>query len=399
MEKKKIIIIFIIIFILQLFFRIYSYRNDYLTQYNASYWKERFENSQWSNKPACSNLDPHVNPYTCIWDDRWYENHKNDLNAQYLKKNSIGDDGLYTYAGWAYIHGKDPTTLNAEIPPFGKYLIGLSEIIFNNQNIFALISSLFVLVAFYLLNTVLFKDKVLAFIPVVLFSFDPLFYTQLNTTMLDALYLGLLFLIFYFFLRRQFIVSAIFLGLMTATKSPVSTFVLISLVTLFYIFLTKQKHVLKQYFVSLSVAIIVFILTYLKYFLEGHSLKAFLGVQKWIITFYLHGAKGSLITPWEMIITGKWHTWWGTYIPFSLWHVGWWLITPLSMLAIYIMIRRRHTRSMSLIAIWLIAYFSMLSLIPTWPRYLLLVLPFMYNFSIWIVYNIPIVKKVWSKIT
>jgi len=370
--RRKIFIVLIVLFVAQLLFRIYTYRSDYLTPYNAKYWEYRYLHSQWVVKDS---------------------------------KMPIGDDGVYMYAGWEYIHGRDPTTLNAELPPFGKYLIGISEVVFHNQNIFSLVTGLLALWVFYLLNTVFFKDKLLAFIPVVLFSFEQLFYEQLRTPMLDSLYLLLLLFLFYFFFRKQFFVSAVFLGLMAATKSSVTTFALVIFVTIVYMVFSKQMHFFKRYGISLSAAVLVFLATYAKYFLDGHSLRAFLGVQKYIITFYAVGAKGSLITPWEMILTGKWHTWWGAYIPVDEWHVGWILLFGLSIYSIYVMVQLRYRRPLLLLAVWVPIYLVFLSLIPTWPRYLLLVLPFLYNLSIWAISKIPNIShipklaKVWNKIT
>src|SRR6266702_3141043 len=117
--KNKIFIGILIIFIAQLFFRVYQYRNDYFSRYNSEYWKQRYLHSQW----VVSN-----------------------------SKQPIGDDGLYAFSGWEYVNGRDPTILNAEVPPLGKYLIGLSIIAFHNQNIFALLCGLLVLTAFYFLN-------------------------------------------------------------------------------------------------------------------------------------------------------------------------------------------------------------------------------------------------------
>src|SRR5476649_1705287 len=105
--KKKIFIILIVLFLIQFFFRVYSYRSEYLQKYNAEYWKQRYLHSQW------------VVPNS---------------------KESIGDDGLYAYVSWEYINGRDPTTINAELPPFGKYVIGFFEVVFGNQNLFALFS-------------------------------------------------------------------------------------------------------------------------------------------------------------------------------------------------------------------------------------------------------------------
>jgi hypothetical protein len=383
--KKNLFIIIVVIFVFNLLFHIYSYRNDYLTPYNPTFWKNSYDHSQWSTNPGCANLNPHVNPYTCVWDDHWYQQHKNDKNAIDLKKRAIGDDAVYTYAGWEYIHGHDPTTLNAELPPVGKYLIGLSEVIFHNQNIFSLLSGLFALGAFYLFNILLFKDKFFAFIPVVLFSFEPLFFTQLNTPLLDTLYLGLLFLVFYFFLKKKYAFSAISLGLMAATKAAISTFPLAIGVIVIYLFLTKQNKEIFSYIYSLPLAGIAFVLTYFQFFFLGHSFMDFLGVQNFIVNFYSSGAKGVWTTPWEMLATGKWHTWWGTYVPVDGWHIGWLLVSLLSLCTIVVLIKKRSQKPFLLIALWIVAYLVFLSLVATWPRYLLLVLPFMYNLSIWLI--------------
>jgi hypothetical protein len=72
--RKKITIALIIIFSLQLLFRLYQYKDDYLAKFDASYWRQRYLHSQW------------VVP-----------------NSQ----ESIGDDGLYAHAGWEYIHGHE----------------------------------------------------------------------------------------------------------------------------------------------------------------------------------------------------------------------------------------------------------------------------------------------------
>jgi len=385
---KQLWIILLTIFIANLLFRIYSYRSDYLTSYNPAFWQERFDHSQWSTTKGCTNLDPHVNPYTCVWDDHWYAQHKNDPNAQYLKKQSIGDDALYTYAGWEYIHGHDPSTLNAEIPPFGKYLIGISEIVFLNQNIFSLITGLTALGAFYFFNCQIFRNKLFAFIPVLLFSFEPLFYEQLKSPMLDNLYLTLGMLTLTFFLKKKYGYSMLFLGLMAATKSALSTVPLVIGVLLVYLLVIHQPKEIKRYLFRLPIAIVIFLITYTQYFLLGHSLRQFLGVQKWIYTFYATGAKGSFITPWEMLLIGRWHTWWGTNAVVSEWHAGW-----LAMLLIGVMIsiwfvRRKFTNPVIICAIWVFAYLAFLSLIPTWPRYLLLVLPFLYTMTIWFIVTV-----------
>ena len=137
--KSKVFILLILFFLLHLSFRIYLYKESYLSRFDPQYWKQRYEKSQW---------------------------------VTFNSKQPIGDDGLYAYAGWEYVHGKNPILNSPQVPPLGKYLIGVSEVVFNNQNIFALIVGLVTLFIFYRYNLILFKDKLYAFIPVFLFIIE-----------------------------------------------------------------------------------------------------------------------------------------------------------------------------------------------------------------------------------
>lgn len=382
--RKKITILVLIFFSLQLLFRVYQYRDNYLTKFDARYWKNRYENSQWSAKSACGNPDPHINPYTCVWDDSWYNAHKDDPNARYLKKNPLGDDGLYTYAAWEYIHGQDPSLLNAETPPFGKYMIGLSEIIFGNQNIFALLSGILVLVSLYILSKIIFRDTTLALIPVLLLSSDALFFSQLRAPFLDTLYLGLCILTFIFVLKEKFLLANIFLGLMVATKGSSSTFVMVPAVIIAYLFYMKDYRQIKKFLLFLPASILIFLLTYARYFLLGHSLREFIGLQKWIVAFYDTGAKGVPNAAWQILLSGKWPTWWGTVERVGEWNILW----PLSLIAalyyLYKVLPKRRQYKSILLGFWIIAYLIFLSFVPVWPRYMLLILPFMYILAVWV---------------
>lgn len=390
--KKKFFIVLLIIFFLHLGFRVFEYRDEYLSKYDPEYWQKRYELSQWSPTEGCRNLDPHVNPETCQWDDAWYAENKNQ-DEEVLKKTALGDDGLYTYVGWQYIHGADPTLLNAEIPPLGKYLIGLSILIFGNQNIFALISGLFVLVGFFFLNKLIFKDNLFALIPVFLLSFDPLFYTQLRAPFLDLLYLGFLVMTFYFFLKERFILSAVFLGAMIATKASASTFVIVSATMLLYLFFMKHTEQIKRFVFSLFASIGVFLLTYIVYFVQGHSLMEFAKVQKWIINFYAGGTQGDPSAPFQMLLLGNWPTWWGEMTRVPEWNLLW----PLALLAtayyLYRVFPQRKLYPSVLFAIWVVIYLVFLVFIPTWPRYLLLLLPFMYTLSVWVLMKSRVSKS------
>lgn len=355
---KKIILGFLVlVFFLHLGVTIFNYRSEYLTKFDANYWEMRYNKSQW----VISN-----------------------------SKNSIGDDGLYAYVGWNYITGGDPTLLNAEIPPVGKYIIGIGEITFQNQNILILLVGLSCLGVLYLVNIRIFKDKLLSFIPVFLFSFDPLFSSQLRAPYLDTMYLLFLLLALLCTLQKRYVLSSLMLGLFAATKFPAGSLFLFAPIFT-WVFLYDRKG-FKKYLISLLLWPLVFLLSYTMYFVKGGSMIGFLGVQKWIVHFYQTGVKSSPGIVYPMILFGNWYTWFGGLQKVSEWNLLW----PISFigsvfaalpLAPQIILRSKRLKSKDeaivLVLFWVISYLMFLSFTPVFPRYLLLLLPFMYNLCIW----------------
>ncbi|MCL4382917.1 MAG: hypothetical protein M1575_00460 [Patescibacteria group bacterium] len=351
MKQKLGLFILLFILIFNFFFRIFEYRQEYLTKFDPVYWQNRYLKSQW--------VDPQ-------------------------SKESIGDDGLYAYAGWAYVNGEDPSILNAEMPPLGKYLIGLSIIIFQNQNIFALLTGILVLFCFYKLNLFFLKDKFWSLLPVTFFSFEPLFYKQLRAPYLDTLYLMFLILTFYFLLKEKFFLFAVCFGLMAGTKNTVSTGLLVGATCGLYLFVSKRKNLI-NFLRSLPLAIIVFLLTYGRYFFLGHSFREFLGVQKWILNFYTVGAKGEMGMVFPMMILNRWPTWWDGVVNISEWQITWPILFIAGSWYLVSHLLKRKRDSLSLIVIWLVIYFVFLFFIPVWPRYFLLIMPFLYLFLTYLV--------------
>lgn len=89
--------------------------------------------------------------------------------SQYVKEEGaawIADEIVFAYAGWNYINGGNPILLNPENPPLGKYLVGLSIKLFNNEKIPTLIFGLLSLFSFFLLCRLFLKKTWLALLPV-----------------------------------------------------------------------------------------------------------------------------------------------------------------------------------------------------------------------------------------
>ena len=299
----------------------YSYRKDIFAKFNYSYWTYRYNHSQWSSSIKCLVTDPHINPYTCIWDDNWYQAHKTILPQ--FKKISIGDDGLYAYAGYAYIKGKDPTLLNAELPPFGKYMVGIFELTTGMMGTFSLFfTGLSLLLLFFFTKKVT-KSTLIASMSTMLFSFEPLVIEQMRAPYLDTLYLSAFLLTALLFLNKKYFLSGIVLGLFMSIKSPFLG-VLVLLVYTGSLFLSKEKFI-KTIALIIVTACLTYVATYMRTFFLGHNLLYFFTVQKYIIHFYSTGAKGVIGAVVPMLLQGKWFTWFSPVSSVSEWTL-WWVV-------------------------------------------------------------------------
>lgn len=352
MFTKKVVLLILLGFLFgHLFFRIYEYRNNYTTTYDPVYWEKRYGESQW---------------------------------VDFRSEKPIGDDGLYAYAGWKYIHGANPVLINAEMPFLGKYLVGLTIVTFRNQNIFAVLTGIFALAAYYFLNTAVFKNRLVALLPVVLFSFEPLFYEQIRAPFFDLLQLSFLFLIFGFALRKNFILSSLMVGCFAATKFPFQAIIPVVTIFIWLLLIEKKKSEVKRLAISLPLAAPVYLLTYLWYFVLGHSLIDFLKVQKYIANFYSIGAKAPMFgTVFPMFFQGTWYTHFGTIVDVPEWHFGWTVLSITALVAMFFV--KQKTRPIVFLIVWIVLYMAFLSYAPVFPRYLLLLLPFLYNLAIWVI--------------
>lgn len=352
-RSRKISIFFLLlfsIFLIHFFFRVYQYKDNYLVPFDHNYWEKRYYESQW------------VVPNS---------------------SNTIGDDGLYAYAGYKYVFdGLNPILNSPEVPFLGKYLIGLTILIFNNQNIFGLLTGILALAVFYFFNLNIFKNKTVAFLPVFVFSFDMLFWEQLQANYLDLLYLSFLFLSLTFALKRNYILASIFLGCFAATKFP-PTSILLGIAMLVYVILCNSKDI-KKLLISFILWPSVYVITYLQFFFQGNNFIDFLKVQNYFINYYATGAKSQ--NPFmaiEMLMLGRWSTWWAGVMRVGEWHILWPISFVLSLGVVrYIKILRNDPMLMMLI--WVGVYCAFLTLTPVAPRYLLLLIPFLYNVSVWV---------------
>lgn len=346
------------ILFLNLFQILYFQRDVFLRPYDVAYWEDRVAHSQWFLP---------------------------------ISKRIIGDDGLFAYVGYKLVSGADPSGLNAETPPVGKYLIGLSILIFNNASYAGLFLGIGSLVLFYFLSGLFLKEQSARLFFVALLSLDPLFFTQFWNAWVDMTQLFFLLgniLIFLKLLKanggkRLFLalMAGVLLGLFSQTKLAILLPIIFSLEG-GYLFFRRMR---KEIFFVIFAAAVTILAVYTKYFLLGNSLFDFLRLQKYILNFYIQSQlEVHIAAIWSTLILGKFPDIVGG-IPttFEEWSLLWPLITILGIAGLLgSLVTKQTPTTIKGISLFVIFSFFVFTFIPSYPRYLLILLPFLYLFAI-----------------
>lgn len=322
------------------------------------------------------------------------------LKSQWVDPRStepLGDHGLYSWAGWAYIQGEDPTRINAEMPPLGKYLIGLGLWLTSSPAAVGLFFSTTFLFSLWFLSEKVLQDKWLAFAPLALISLEAIFRNSLTVTMLDGIQLTFLCLAFYALLRAEkntkwFILANLAIGGAISSKFYATGVLIVVSVVAFYI-ASKKWHQLRIFIVTLPLVGFVHMASYWRYFSLGNTPRDYLGVQKWIFDFYRAGSpEVPLGSYWKLVFLNRWRVWWGPSFGeyYTLTTKEWNLVWPLQALVVLFLAIKQFRvmffswvrgKSVSIpsyyvLLSWLVVYAAFLTMIGGWPHYMLLFLPF-----------------------
>lgn len=305
-------------------------------------------------------------------------------------KNPISDEDLYTYAGYKYIKGLNPILLNPEAPPLGKYLIGLSILLFNNQRVVSLIISIFSLLLIFLLIYINISSIAAASLAVFFTSINTLFADQfIHSPQLDIFQLFFLLLFSLFFTIFQklknykyLFFAGFFFGGFISIKFFLMYFSLINASLIIYYFFKKQtiKKALTQIVIINGIGLIIYVLTYFRYFILGGTIRSFLGTQKWIVLFYsssqidITKLLGNYLS---LIFFNRWRFWIEGYptIHYQYWSMLWPIIFVLGLFSVYKLIKDKKTVKNNLvffIVSFILVYNILLFITPVYPRYLLL---------------------------
>lgn len=364
--KKEKIISFLIIFlsIFYLIIVLLSNKKNIFEKFNPDLYQKKYLESQW------------VIPQS---------------------KNQISDIDLYAYAGYKYVKGENPILINPEAPPLGKYIIGLSILLFQNFRILPIVLSFFSLVLIFLLTYKINYSILSASISFFLTAINTIFLDQIiNAGQLEIFQLFFILLIILFFsyyLKNKKIINllltGIFFGCFISVKFFLYHFVLVNswLVLFFLINYTNNKlKINKIIFIIFSlnlVAIITYIITYFRFFQLGGNFHNFLGSQKWIFLFYQQSKINSLKTIGSylsLIFFNKWRYWSNNYpfIKYENWSFIWPIIFVSGCFSLFKLTNKNNNRPIKNIFIFdlLFSFFIIYNLFlfftPIYPRYLLL---------------------------
>lgn len=355
---KKIVIIFCLLaFVVQFFQIIYFERGIFTEKYDTQYWKDRYEHSQYQLP---------------------------------LSKRLIGDDGLFAYAGYRLINGDNPFSINSDKPPVAKYLFGLSILLFHNPLYIVLSLGLASLIIFYFIAKHFLRDNSLALFAATLLFLDPLFFSQFWITGLDLiqiffLLLNILLLINIGKSRGWNILvalgSGLSLGLFVEVKPPIVIPVIFVLETIFLIY----KGYVKEYFIFVIGLLLGILIPYLRFIFLGNGIVDIIKVHKYMASIYLQSElKAHVGAIWLTLLTGKFPN----IVSGSLINVyEWWILWPILTLsgvamAIFSFFTKKIPVFNKGLAFFLLASLIVFTFIPSYPRYLVLILPFLYLFGI-----------------
>lgn len=332
------------------------------------------------------------------------------LSSQYVNKHPKGwipDETAFSYAGGMYMKGTNPVLVVPDAPPLGKYFIGISIAVFNNENDIILLSAIASLVLLFFLGKQVLRNTTLALIPPLLFSFEPIFKNQLiYTPLLDIFQLVFLLASFYVFNKAltqkqawvDILLSGILIGCFMATKFWVSgiTIMVSWMITLFL--LKKWKLFLPAIAASL-IALSIVPLSYIRVFAFGYTLRSFFGIQKWVFLYH----QSNLILPfsvWPLLLLNRWYVWFGSkpVISDSQWSITWPLLTLIGVCTILGMIFRKISvqKEVILLVVWPLIYLLFFSVGQIFSRYFLILIPVLYLVSVYAlqqVYTILVRKR------
>jgi hypothetical protein len=346
-----------------------------------------------------SNIDKFLLTY---W-DKFSGLEKVYLNSQYISTTPIyiiPDETAYSYVSGAYLKGASPIMIQPDVPPLGKYLIGLSIALFNNQNIVIGLTYLIFIAGCYTLAKLIGMSIFQSALVTLCISFEPLISDQIKyMPLMDIIMINLHIWAIIFCgagIQKQkakmFLFGIIFIGMAMMVKIFTISLPLYVIVNIFWII--KFPKQIKIPIIGVLLTLIIFCLTYGRIYWDGKTPIDVFRIQKWIL-WYHRSKINHLFTVWPLIFLNRWYVWWGdqTVITDKSWSLTWPFVFGGAIIYFFkngINKILKFEATLQIIIVWVLGYSIMMSFGQATARYLLPILPYVYFLTILVLHSIYI---------
>lgn len=305
--------------------------------------------------------------------------HSQDMVENIVGRVFISDSEIYESAGYLYAAGSDPTDYNAPHPPLIKYLFGFASFFFGNPFLVQILFSVFLVTGTYFLGIKLFKSQLIGIVSSILLIFDPVYKEAVSNTFLDlgqavfSLYYILVILV----LPQSWLIQGILLGASAAAKFWSTTIALFVFVAFYKHVIIKEKIDLNYYLKKIVTAGLTFSLVYLVSFIQSGGAFNLPIFQLKMLKFMLdHNSATTFGGSLMLFLTGNYSTWWeaSEVVRAHVWSVLW----PVGLAAsIFVFLKNRKNYIGTLAIYPLFNLISTATAVP-FPRYFIIILPFIY---------------------
>ncbi|NMB57052.1 hypothetical protein GYA19_03890 [Candidatus Beckwithbacteria bacterium] len=294
------------------------------------------------------------------------------------KEITMSDELLYTYAAYRYLYGEDPTKINFEHPPLGKYLLGVSYAIFQNVSTINIFLYFIFLFLFYSLSKIFIKSFAFRLIALLVLLFMPIFREYAVISMLDIPLLTFTFLFFYslFCIQsqgQQIIFSGLALGFYISTKYWFPSIFLLLLIAFIY-FVNKKR--LLSFVYSLIIALIIYLLSYTVYFINDPRPIDFLRFEWYRFRWWTGERTAPKFLIFSSLFLGKHKNWWAEgYTYQNYWTILWPILFLVWCVAQFFTNKKLEFKLLNLFAFLMLLFYAfgaasagkyLLQIIPIW---------------------------------
>lgn len=293
----------------------------------------------------------------------------------------MSDEEVYTYAGYVYVTGESPMSVNFEHPPFIKYLYGVSTTYLGNPNIIVAIFVLVEALCIIYLAKELYVDKRLVVIATLLFLSNSLVYWYFSKALLDIPLTGMMLLVVVLYtkyMKKPSFPSALLFGVISGLylcskyAFPLSVGLFGVLLLTMLVKHGKIWHVVA----AIGMAGISYISLYFAFFLKGNTIIDFIKFEVWRLNWYMGKTDGPKALILQTIFFGKHRAWWaydGSMVTYPNYTILWPITCVVFLVSLFK--KMKHAASLIPYKIWTLGALLVLLLGASNDFYLIPLLP------------------------